>query len=101
MIPLHDSVQFLTRATGEPTGDPIPAHVGTPRSGSPENAGGIGHYTGVALVVILEPGSGYDPAAHDVQWRGEAWTQDGQPTHSRRYGRDHHVTIPLKRVVVT
>lgn len=100
---LPDRVQLIARVDAAPVGDPIRAHVGSGGSSSPEpyGGGGIGRFVTAEIVVMLEPGSGYDHQAHDVLWRGERWTPDGAPAYVRRYGRDHHVSAPLKRVATT
>lgn len=99
---LPDRIQLVGKVEPRvPLGDPIPAHVGAAASGSFQDSSwvGGGRFATVTAVAVIAPGSIYDPALHDVQWRGETWTHDGAPAYVRRHGRDHHTTIPLKRVV--
>lgn len=97
---LPDRVQLIARVDAAPVGDPIRAHVGSGGSSGVQSygAGGIGRFVTAEIVVMLAPGSGYDHQIHDVLWRGERWTPDGAPAYVQRYGRDHHVSVPLKRV---
>lgn len=100
---LPDRVQLIARVDAAPVGDPIRAHVGSGGSGGVQSYGGrhgagIGRFVTAEIVVMLAPGSGYDHQIHDVMWRGERWTPDGAPAYVRRHGRDHHVSVPLKRV---
>lgn len=94
---LRDRVQIT--GPGAPA-EPVRAHVGPPVSKGGGSAT-LPAYTEVTILVILEPDTPFDPDAHGIHWRGEDWYLDGRPTYVRRHGRDHHVTVPLRRTVAS
>lgn len=48
------------------------------------------------LRVILAPFD-YDVFTMHIRWRSQKFTNDGPPMIRRRNGKDHHLTIPLKK----
>lgn len=49
------------------------------------------------LRVMLAPKSPYIHHRHAVRWRGDTYEADGPPIIHRQHGRDHHLTLQLKR----
>lgn len=94
---LSDSVEIVTGDTvaGWTVAATLPAHVGY-RGGETLTSDGRQGYV-YRLEVIIPPFD-FDPATHRIRWRNVVYQNDGPPMARRRYGRDHHLTIPAKQV---
>lgn len=60
-------------------------------------ASGVDMVTVQELRAIVPVWSGLDYTTQRVEWRGQVYAIDGAPMVARRHGRDHHLTLRLKK----
>lgn len=104
---LHDRVEILAVPPDTPDGTVLgpgatvvavlAAHVGHTAVMQADDPGAAVQVK-EQVRVMVDPWP-FDHRAHRVRWRGTEYRPDGPAMVRRRRGEDHHLTIPVERVL--